>query len=398
MTDPDPTTTRARTLAEDLQRAARLEHAVMLQYLYAAFSLRVPLGDRGTPNQAEQVRRWKRTLLSVARQEMKHLGLACNLLHAVNSDAYFLTEPVQENEYFISDENKKPVPLTFKLARYSRETIRRFVRFEQPDEPLPEDPKLPLGVPFDHIGTLYRRIEQRLSGPSAGAHLSLAGNRFQDSARWISDIALQRVLNAQSAQTVIDLIVREGEGDKASSHFQRFQELELELGDADDAALTWPAVDDPSVQPERRRVTVTPIQDERTRRACECFNQVYAAMLVMLWQHWELAGDNQSRSNRLRAAIGQIMSGIIRPFGEVLVTLPAGPHQPGRTAGPTFELNPPLDWPASWEVACDLAASRLGEAARDCSELAAEAARPRLAFVGENAGVLQARFIELKKV
>jgi rubrerythrin len=395
MPDPDPTIARTRTLAEDLQRAARLEQAVMLQYLYAAFSLRVPLGDGGTPSQAEQVRRWKRTLLGVARQEMKHLGLACNLLHAVNSDAYLLTEPVQENEYFVSDEDKKPVPLTFKLARYSRETIRRFVRFEQPDEPL-GGLELPLGVPFDHIGTLYRRIEQRLRGPSAAAHLSLAGNRFQDSANWSTgDIGLQPVLNAQSAQKVIDLIVREGEGDKASSHFQRFQELEEELGDADDEALTWPTVDDPSVQPERRKVTVTPIQDERTRRACECFNQVYAAMLVMLWQHWELAGGNPSRSSRLRAAIGQIMSGIIRPFGEVLVTLPAGPDQPGRTAGPTFELDPPLERPASWAAACDLVASRLGDAARDCGELAAEAARPRLASVGESAGILQASFIEL---
>lgn len=397
MTDRDPTITRARTLAEDLQRAAQLEHAVMLQYLYAAFSLRAPLDGHEPPSRAEQVRQWKRTLLSVARQEMKHLGLACNLLHAVNANVSLITEPVQENEYFISDENKKPVPLTFKLARYSKETIRRFVRFEQPDEPL--DHKLPLGVPFDHIGTLYRRIEQRLTGPSAGAHLNLAENRFQDSAVWIrNQIELQRVLDEHSAGTVIDVIIREGEGDKVSSHFQRFQKLEQELGDADDETLTWPVVDDPSVQPERRHVTVTPIEDERTRRACECFNQVYTAMLIMIWQHWELTGGNQTRTNPLRAAIGQLMSGIIRPFGEVLVTLPAGPHQPGRTAGPTFELDPTLEWPDSWQVACGQVADRLTDAARECGGLAIETGRPRLVFVGENAWVLQARFDEFKRL
>jgi hypothetical protein len=54
-----------------LQIGASIEHALMVQYLYAAYSLR---------DDVEQARRWRETLLLIAREEMGHLLTVQNIL------------------------------------------------------------------------------------------------------------------------------------------------------------------------------------------------------------------------------------------------------------------------------------------------------------------------------
>jgi len=54
-----------------LQIGASIEHALMVQYLYAAYSLR---------DDVEQVRRWREILLLIAREEMGHLLTVQNIL------------------------------------------------------------------------------------------------------------------------------------------------------------------------------------------------------------------------------------------------------------------------------------------------------------------------------
>ena len=54
-----------------LQMGASIEHALMVQYLYAAYSLR---------DDVEQARRWRETLLLIAREEMGHLLTVQNIL------------------------------------------------------------------------------------------------------------------------------------------------------------------------------------------------------------------------------------------------------------------------------------------------------------------------------
>src|ERR1700742_5143365 len=54
-----------------LQMGASIEHALMVQYLYAAYSLR---------DDVEQARRWREILLLIAREEMGHLLTVQNIL------------------------------------------------------------------------------------------------------------------------------------------------------------------------------------------------------------------------------------------------------------------------------------------------------------------------------
>src|SRR3982074_3125215 len=68
-----------------LCQAAELEHAIMCQYLYAAFSLKQGV-DEGLPaTQFELGERWRRTVSRVATQEMLHLALVQNLLSSIGA-------------------------------------------------------------------------------------------------------------------------------------------------------------------------------------------------------------------------------------------------------------------------------------------------------------------------
>ena len=68
-----------------LGKAAELEHLVMLQYLFAAFSLKQSVDEGLTPETLAAVNRWRRTLLEISEQEMLHLALVQNLLTAVGA-------------------------------------------------------------------------------------------------------------------------------------------------------------------------------------------------------------------------------------------------------------------------------------------------------------------------
>src|SRR4029078_12687154 len=80
-------------LVYTLGKAAELEHLVMLQYLFAAFSLKQSADQGLTPETLAAVTRWRKTLLEISAQEMLHLALVQNLLSAVSAGA----TPVRPN-------------------------------------------------------------------------------------------------------------------------------------------------------------------------------------------------------------------------------------------------------------------------------------------------------------
>ena len=58
-----------------LGKAAELEHLVMLQYLFAAFSLKQSVAEGLSEEALAAVGRWRKTLLEIAEQEMLHMAL-----------------------------------------------------------------------------------------------------------------------------------------------------------------------------------------------------------------------------------------------------------------------------------------------------------------------------------
>jgi hypothetical protein len=70
-----------------LCEAAELEHGIMCQYLFAAFSLKQSADEGLTEEELTAVRRWRQQVSHVATQEMLHLALVHNLLSAVGAQS-----------------------------------------------------------------------------------------------------------------------------------------------------------------------------------------------------------------------------------------------------------------------------------------------------------------------
>src|SRR6476660_9172104 len=68
-----------------LCEAAELEHGLMCQYLFAAFSLKEGRDQGLTAEELDAVRRWRRVISHVATEEMLHLALVQNLLAAIGA-------------------------------------------------------------------------------------------------------------------------------------------------------------------------------------------------------------------------------------------------------------------------------------------------------------------------
>src|SRR5215813_13329028 len=162
-----------------LYEAAELEHGIMCQYLFAAFSLKQREDEGLTPEELEVVTRWRRTIAHVATEEMLHLALVQNVLSAIGA-APHLTRP-----NLPAPARHYPAAVNLTLVPFGEPALQHFMFLERPegmelegaqgiDAPvhdavplLPEGDIVPQLQDFATIGHLYRSIEHgfdRLAG------------------------------------------------------------------------------------------------------------------------------------------------------------------------------------------------------------------------------------------
>lgn len=138
------------------------EHGLLLQYLFAAFSMRKGPQEGVTIPQAEMIRRWEASVLRVARDEMGHLGTVCNLLTAIGGAPHFRRPQMPApNRYFPQDPPAPPYR-PFSLEPFSLATVERFVAFEAPP-PRPIGVRAEMAGPplrYATIGILYGQIRE----------------------------------------------------------------------------------------------------------------------------------------------------------------------------------------------------------------------------------------------
>ncbi|NNE34908.1 MAG: hypothetical protein HKN13_06715 [Rhodothermales bacterium] len=215
-----------------LTEAAELEHMLCLQYLFAAFTLKVEESEGVTQEELIHMNDWVQTLLLVARQEMVHLGLANNLLTSIGGSPHFRRPNFpQPSKYF---------PFPMELRRFSEKTIKRFICYERPSWVDPaaafcaptsgqkkdaggSDGISPRPVPYETVGELYGIIRKAFEtmdegllfvGPPTAQvggdtlHLNFPTAGMSG----IYDMMVLPVLDRQTALRVIDEIVEEGEG------------------------------------------------------------------------------------------------------------------------------------------------------------------------------------------
>src|SRR5262245_26717211 len=110
-----------------LCEAAELEHGIMCQYLFAAFSLKQRADEGLTPDELEAVTRWRKTIAHVATEEMLHPALVQNDLTATGA-APHLTRP-----NLPAPARHYPAAVNLTLVPFAEPALQHFMFLERPE-------------------------------------------------------------------------------------------------------------------------------------------------------------------------------------------------------------------------------------------------------------------------
>jgi hypothetical protein len=340
-----------------LSLGAELEHGLMCEYLYAAFSLR-GADDGLDPAHAERIERWRKVIIGIAAEEMLHWAVVQNLLTAVGS-APFVSRPHMPHQA-----NGYPPGVQLRLLPFGEAALRHFAYLERPEgfefsdaegfetaeaflEAYDPDDIIPRGQHFDTQGTLYRGVERGLAtlAEKLGEDRLFIGPAFHqatESAFMWPD--LKPIQTLAAANAALERIVEQGEGatgDWKTAHFGRFLEvledylrLREEEPDFDPVhpvlAAGVRAVE--GIEPEAY------ISDRSTAATSDLFNAVYELLLQMIARYFAFGHETDEQRAILADVAVMLMFDAIKPLGLLLARLPVGPEHRGKTAGANFQL------------------------------------------------------------
>jgi hypothetical protein len=390
-----------------LCEAAELEHGIMCQYLFAAFSLKQSADEGLTAEEAATVQSWHKTISHIATQEMLHLALVQNLLSAIGG-APHLSRP-----NFPQPARHYPASVHLALMPFGREALRHFMFLERPEGMALDDADgmaafsraapvmhagdiVPRGQDFATVGHLYRSIEAgiaRLAGKFGEQWLFCGPPRAQATREFFGWPELIPVTDVASAQRAIDEILEQGEGPRGrwqNAHFGQF----VQVLDEYDALRSANRAFDPArpvvavnVRPGEREVDAPLVTDPLTARVMDLFNVCYETALLTLQRFFAHTEETDAQLAALADAAVNLMVQALKPLGELITTLPAGPEYPGKTAGASFELFYETDCVLPHQnAAWLLLAERVQQAAAFCGQIRSDAPGPaadRLRVVGD---------------
>lgn len=391
-------------LVDALSVAAQVEHVVLLEYLYAAFSCRTTQ-DPDVPA-AVQFTSWElaRELYAISHQEMDHLGAIQQLLAALGAP------PVPDAWSFPVEDPRLPFPA--ELTRLDTAAVDRFIATEAPER---RDDDLEIAPPpdpirFDVLGDLYRAIVAGLH--DLGDAVFLGADVVEQDPAALGFSAMPVLTAAQAIETITK-VIQEGEGASgadATGHWQRFTEMAEKLAElgADADLVSWPCVTNPVLRDTGLPGTSV-VTDPVTVAVADIANRAYRALWLLLGgcyvYDWSTSDDAATISRRRaqRAASMNaarwLMAAVVRPLGEILARLPALAGQPdGPTAGLCFEQYGEFRVPAQPDAREAATLAELAQIAADLTEVAAEPALsaswagPRLAALAQDVGTIHGRF------
>ena len=234
--------------------AAQIEHSLMVQYLYAAYSLGGPqLGPPVTDEQRNSVAAWRQIILGIAKEEMGHLVTVQNVLR-------FLGAPLSlDREDYPWDSQLAPYP--FVLEPLSRASLAKYIIAESP-ETWPPDvsdaervtiENLASGYRGSHVnrvGALYSNLIGIISNPKLIPSSAFRPESFPSQASWdewgrgygkgargssiagttsTPDVLVLPMASRSDAVNALNRVAEQGEApgeasasDTESSHFRRF--------------------------------------------------------------------------------------------------------------------------------------------------------------------------------
>jgi hypothetical protein len=336
-----------------LTEAAEIEHNLLCSYLYAAFSLKRGVEEGLTVAEATAVARWRESVMSVALEEMAHLALVNNLLVCVGGATQF------NRPNFPVPPGYHPAGFTVRLTPFDADTLEHFLYLERPADaliadgakfaergPAREPPPTritPSSEDYETIGELYELVEGELKalfGRRGAAAFAGRNSRPQLGPEIVKLPGLAAVGSLGEALRVLRVIVEQGEGapkETAASHFARFSAIKAEWRRLRTANPEFrpahPAAHDPVMRVPpggEKRIWITAPQ---ARARLDLANGVYAALLSVLYQVYEPAGD---ATRKALAGCALALMSVLTVLGDSLARMPASPEHPGVNAGLTF--------------------------------------------------------------
>jgi hypothetical protein len=352
-----------------LRLAAEVEHALMVQYLFAAWSLDLSIKDTERLKSAQC---WRKTVLQIAREEMAHLATVENLITLIGGAPSFAREdyPVPADLY----------PFELQLEPLTKSALAKYVLSEMPSEAIIEQRGLTeemdrirdflqyqQHIEVHRVGRLYDDLARLFSDSPkpfiADADIQSDSVQYQvQPGEWglgYQDLFIKMSGSREDALKAIKQISDQGEGNglepDKKSHFEKFLEI-------------YRAFPDPAVWVPARKLAPNPTTDINNNEATyienpyarlwgRLFNVRYRMLLMFLAHSFaiESAAPSNSKGLLISWAFGEMYN--LRSIAEVLMTLPIRKNS-DEFAGPGFEMPSSLDLaprePDRWRLHRDL--------------------------------------------
>lgn len=279
-----------------LHEAAQIEHALLLQYLYAAFSMRPAYREvAGVAPESGRT-----SVIGIAIEEMQHLREVNLILVELGAS------PSLTRQDFPYEPDIYPFPM--RLERLTRASVAKYVYAEAPRGALeasaiadPDERRFAEAVigllpqrRVNHVGSLYGTVLgllDELRTGELGGHVSAWAERIEQ---------IKRNGEGDHYRFFRSLFLGELPGMSASCWDDEESEIYPSLPFARDPTALPPAASYPSGDP---------------RALAEIGNHVYWAMLVLLDRGYR--GDSKTAADLLRRA-RDIMSAVLLPLAELL--------------------------------------------------------------------------------
>ena len=364
----DATATPKQTAVALLQSAAEVEHAFVLQYLFAAYSLK-PDDVNGAA--------WSTTLRGIAREEMGHLATVQNLLMVLGEPPHL-------------DRQSYPAPPNYKFEKmlepFGLDWLGDFVIAESPLGAVLPPPLDRMSSTMAHVGAIYAHLywlfqpTDVATGPLAltpadnltpGEHMSdadfaspssIADLLFQPGDWGVMDGGAVRVLAhgpfadvaslREGALMAIHDVGAQGEGTEpqANSHFERLLPMYNAAAALGTPLPIKPLVKNPHTipQPENDEGLIT---DDTALKVARLLNLRYWMVFTEIGHAASVKRSVMIGTKSLKTLLAKEWAkqdmGFIRTLCLALNTLPlkAGGGASDPKAGAPFEL--PVTFPAT---------------------------------------------------
>jgi Ferritin-like len=382
---------------------AEIEHGLMLQYLYAAYSLG---GPQVPEKYREQISTWQEVILGIAKEEMGHFVSVQNVLKLIGGPLHF------ERQDYPWDTPFYPFP--FKLEPMTLNSLAKYVYAEAPaawinsEDPLAQEikAKVDAEVPkANTVGALFHVLLQLIQDPNIiGDEIFQAdtypfqakfdewgrgyaggqrGNAHGGSPKGSPDVLVMPLASRDDAYNALNAIAEQGEDNTVESdepsHFIRFLNVYKEMKDViAEAGTAWaPArnvavnpyissdVEDESTDPSEGQ-TSDQERDQITNPDAQnwghLFNIRYRMLLNFLTHSFVLedglncAGTMTPRGLIINSTFGEMYN--LRAIATAIVQMPLQVGTGNKTAGPPFLIPYTLALPAGehnrWRTHADL--------------------------------------------